>query len=512
MLNCVLPVTARSLPVRAQCLAPLVALCPQTRLHACAQSIVDHTPSAGMEEDDVILQSNDEKTWVSTSKDHGLIHVRGSASTSTKQLRSCSGIAGMLAEELGLTAQHDESLEAAPTDPEEWTCRYSQSQSGQPRQQQFIQAIGGYQPDRKTTQWNATMGIGGPPVRNATHVALLVCCSPTNGMMILHPTNRNGHPLRNMGFCMADSSEDNDFDATMHSPQFIAELFRNTTSNWGQEEWAGGLGDAVERAISDDRPRIRLNLPGGWGSLAVSIVYITEKTLRGLSNWGMNCDPLHWFKRIGDEGWESIRSELMRFIHAQPLSPEPNWLPCEDILDESSPAYLDPILLDGNSRPLVNKEGQFRAVRLDISAPRTPALGAVTKGDVLEALLVAHVTKNGLIGVYRPSPSMRANTDELARIGLLTEIQYSSLDVPFERWEKRFNWMTPDLHASLKRDLQKPPTLVALPHGDNALLRVVFLSDADRCKTTTQTPRLLVLVRPSERRRRPLVGRDRTSR
>ena len=160
----------------------------------------------------------------------------------------------MLAEELGLTAQHDESLEAAPTDPEEWTCRYSQSQSGQPRQQQFIQAIGGYQPDRKTTQWNATMGIGGPPVRNATHVALLVCCSPMNGIRVLHPTHRNGHPLRNMGFCMADSSEDNDFDATMHSPQFIAELFRNTTSNWGQEEWAGGLGDAVERAISDDRP------------------------------------------------------------------------------------------------------------------------------------------------------------------------------------------------------------------------------------------------------------------
>ena len=72
-----------------------------------------------MEEDDVILQSNDEKMWVSTSKDHGLIHVRGSASTSTKHLRSCSGIAGMLAEELGLTAQHEESLEAAPTDLEE---------------------------------------------------------------------------------------------------------------------------------------------------------------------------------------------------------------------------------------------------------------------------------------------------------------------------------------------------------------------------------------------------------
>ena len=84
MLNRVLPVTARSLPVRAQCLAPLVALCPQTRLHACAQSIVDHTPSAGMEEDDVILQSNDEKTWVSTSKNHGLIHVRGSGSTGAR--------------------------------------------------------------------------------------------------------------------------------------------------------------------------------------------------------------------------------------------------------------------------------------------------------------------------------------------------------------------------------------------------------------------------------------------
>ena len=85
----------------------------------------------------------------------------------------------MLAGELGLTAEHYETLEAAPTDPEEWTDRYSQSQAGQPRQQQFIQAIGEYQPDRNTTQWDAMIGIGGPPVRNATHVALLVCCSPT---------------------------------------------------------------------------------------------------------------------------------------------------------------------------------------------------------------------------------------------------------------------------------------------------------------------------------------------